>query len=334
MLHVLYISASVTRLRWRLPANDKFLLEDEDRHSSMLAVATAPIKGASAGFPGLLGLWSFHRPFMPLSVVEGHREGAVMDFDWLDTPQPKQNDTGRSLSTARMLSTIDLKGDKRGGSSRLQGSTNEADSTRDTGEADEYDKPIGIWQHVISVGRDGRCLLQSFVRGKIVLYRSNRSSILILSLTHFPYYRRPTHFARTTVLLCYGEPVSFSEGIWFASSFFSLSTNSLWSTGEFPSNRAKKRQHHSSGTRSFSRATERDISRSCSLSSEKPLDVKEKYAFGDADTGLQCLGPRGTGPRGQASGAVTASSYDCTRGGTSVPLCRIVRLVSQRILSY
>jgi WD40 repeat protein len=185
MLHVLYISASVTRLRWRLPANDKFLLEDEDRHSSMLAVATAPIKGASAGFPGLLGLWSFHRPFMPLSVVEGHREGAVMDFDWLDTPQPKQNDTGRSLSTARMLSTIDLKGDKRGGSSRLQGSTNEADSTRDTGEADEYDKPIGIWQHVISVGRDGRCLLQSFVRGDRPISRVPPSCFAMANLSPF-----------------------------------------------------------------------------------------------------------------------------------------------------
>jgi hypothetical protein len=29
-------------------------------------------------------------PFMPLSVVEGHKDGAVTDFDWLDTPQPVQ----------------------------------------------------------------------------------------------------------------------------------------------------------------------------------------------------------------------------------------------------
>ena len=25
---------------------------------------------------------------------------------------------------------------------------------------------LGVWQHVLSVGRDGRCLLQSFARGK------------------------------------------------------------------------------------------------------------------------------------------------------------------------
>jgi hypothetical protein len=38
---------------------------------------------------GLLALWSYH-PFMPLSVVEGHKDGTVTDFGWLDTPQPVQ----------------------------------------------------------------------------------------------------------------------------------------------------------------------------------------------------------------------------------------------------
>jgi hypothetical protein len=46
----------------------------------MLAVSTAPIKGASAGGSGAAGLWSYHRPFAPLSVVEGHKDGAVTDF--------------------------------------------------------------------------------------------------------------------------------------------------------------------------------------------------------------------------------------------------------------
>ena len=91
--HVLSISASVTRLRWRPPANDTLNddgddEDEEDRHHSMLAVATAPIKGASAGGSGMLALWSYYRPYMPLSVVEGHRDGAVTDFAWLDTPLP------------------------------------------------------------------------------------------------------------------------------------------------------------------------------------------------------------------------------------------------------
>jgi WD repeat-containing protein 24 len=177
MLHVLAISASVTRLRWRPPANEKLLLEDEDRHDAMLAVATAPIKGASAGGAGVLALWSYYRPFMPLSVVEGHKDGAVTDFDWLDTPQvhsflpprkserpPKRWDVPRrSNLKGRALSLSE-----EGSTSRLPGSSShEVDSILyDNSEReDDFDKPIGIWQHVLSVGRDGQCLVQSFTRG-------------------------------------------------------------------------------------------------------------------------------------------------------------------------
>ena len=99
-LHVLSISASVTRLRWRPPAHEmsppkhntenvgSVVVVDEkqqyiiDRHEAMLAVSTAPVKGASAGGCGMIALWSYHRPFMPLSVLEGHNEGAVTDFLW------------------------------------------------------------------------------------------------------------------------------------------------------------------------------------------------------------------------------------------------------------
>jgi WD repeat-containing protein 24 len=167
MLHVLSISASVTRLRWRPPANEKFALEDDDRHDSMMAVATAPIKGASAGGSGVLALWSYYRPFMPLSVVEGHKEGAVTDFDWLDTPQrltPRLDAHDRRGRRAR--TSLES---KEGSTSRLQGSaSHEVDSILyDNSERgdDDVDKPVNIWQHVLSVGRDGRCLIQSFARG-------------------------------------------------------------------------------------------------------------------------------------------------------------------------
>ena len=165
MLHKLHIAASVTRLRWRPPAFDTFLLgdnEEEDRHESMIAVATAPIKGASAGGSGMLCLWSYHRPFTPLSVVEGHKEGAVTDFDWLNTPQKETSQrplvmTGGAFSPTRNNQALSekKKQNRRVGTS-LHGS-----------ESDYYmDEPVGIWQHVLSVGRDGRCLLQSFVRGR------------------------------------------------------------------------------------------------------------------------------------------------------------------------
>ena len=178
MLHVLSISASVTRLKWRPPANDRLVLEDEDRHDSMLAVSTAPIKGASAGGSGLLALWSYNRPFMPLSVVEGHKVGAVTDFDWLDTPQPEQSERKQDKgSLAKQPASVDLRRHREGQSldeafknrkSLPFGSGVEV-SYNENQDMDNGDKPIGIWQHVLSVGRDGRCLLQSFARGAFCL---------------------------------------------------------------------------------------------------------------------------------------------------------------------
>ena len=154
MIHVLSISASVTRIRWRPLANDR--RNGIDRHASMIAVATAQVKGASAGGSGLISLWSYHRPFMPLSVVEGHEEGAVIDFDWLDTPQPT-----KFGMTAPMIKTLDADSIK----TRVPGtSSHEVDSILYDSKEDQVGH-IGIWQHLISVGKDGRCLVQSLVRG-------------------------------------------------------------------------------------------------------------------------------------------------------------------------
>jgi WD repeat-containing protein 24 len=165
ILHVLSISASVTRIRWRPVSNDKCLAKDgEDRHDAMIAVATSQIKGASAGGSGLLSLWSYHRPYMPLSVVEGHKEGAVVDFDWLDTPQNATSLGAVNVSTAH-ASIFSAEST----TSRLPGvSSREVDSILydGNGQTEEIEGSFRIWQHVISVGRDGCCLVQSLVRGK------------------------------------------------------------------------------------------------------------------------------------------------------------------------
>lgn len=170
ILHRLAIAASVTRLRWRPPAPESFVsLESGDRHDAMLAVATAPLQGGAAGGSGLLGLWSFHRPFMALSVVEGHKDGAVTDFVWLDTPRQQQSEPQQRApldsNSAHRRKVVDIPEV----ASRLPGqSPHETDSilydNSDRGDPIE-DRSVGIWQHVLSVGRDGRCLLQSFARG-------------------------------------------------------------------------------------------------------------------------------------------------------------------------
>jgi WD repeat-containing protein 24 len=218
MMHVLSISSSVMRVRWRPPAWETFPGKDEDRHESMLAVATASIKGgASAGGSGRCELWSFHRPFMPLSVVEGHKEGAVTDFEWLETPtaadqdrstvsksiQGGDNDIINNSDSPMKLGSTDSKGwaGRGGGKSssdalavrsgaRLQKSSNSESEyglvPAERGDQETVDyKQVGIWQHVLSVGRDGRCLIQSFARGDRPILRVAPSCFAITNLSPF-----------------------------------------------------------------------------------------------------------------------------------------------------
>jgi WD repeat-containing protein 24 len=184
-LQVLSMSAAVTKLRWRPPAGDSFSVEGEedlDRHDSMLCVATARL--STSGGSGVLSLWSFHRPFMPLSVVEGHEEGAVTDFVWLDTPDFKMKQKKSPYLVQSDVGLSSKKDPPRHAKSQSSGahdgcypvgrtSSRESESTqyeqKDKDTLDDKSRAsseIFIWQHVLSVGRDGRCLLQSFARGK------------------------------------------------------------------------------------------------------------------------------------------------------------------------
>jgi hypothetical protein len=181
--HVLSISSAVTKLRWRPPADD-FLPsadgeEEVDRHDSMLAVATARL--TSAGGSGILSLWSIHRPFMPLSVVEGHEKGAVADFVWLQTPQLNRTPRSRSKLKYSDSGMASSKNDSRRLLKKQSTVPNDdAIVIRSSGRGDvdsilfdnkddekaESSTTSCIWQHALSVGRDGSCILQSFTRGK------------------------------------------------------------------------------------------------------------------------------------------------------------------------
>ena len=162
--HILSVSSPITRLEWRpevssrLRASSGKLVDDTvDRHDAMLAVTTAPISGASAGGSGSILLLSWHRPFMPLSVVEGHKDGAVTDFVWLDFPFQPTNGF-----------------DKERGSSRHEG--------------DDWVVPqdtLGTWQHVLSVGRDGNCLIQSLEKGERPISRVPPSTFAVANLSPF-----------------------------------------------------------------------------------------------------------------------------------------------------
>jgi hypothetical protein len=196
ILHVLSISANVTRLRWRPPSGVPVSSPEdpdnvEDLHDAMMAVATAPFKGASAGGAGVLSLWSIHRPYMPLSTVQGHQDGAVADFDWLETPRSPAEAYGPT-SVALRSQSAPMEGSKANFAGARASSFDGEDKARflsaghrlargpgsidvinsalsresqDLSDEDEGD--ARIWQHAISVGRDGQCIVQSFVRGTV-----------------------------------------------------------------------------------------------------------------------------------------------------------------------
>jgi hypothetical protein len=118
LLHVLSISAAVTRLRWRPPAGDTLVLDDdEDRHEAMLAVSTAPIKGASAGGSGAAG---------PLVVSPVHatqccrrsQRWSCHRFRLADTPQPVQlvHATATGGSHQKQSAAVDARQFRRQGS--------------------------------------------------------------------------------------------------------------------------------------------------------------------------------------------------------------------------
>lgn len=199
-IHLLSVSAAVTRLTWRPPvfprSRDDPGLAMSDPHDGQLAISTASVKGRAGG-SGVVSLWSHHRPFMALSVVDGHKEGAVTDFVWLDTPRDdtQSNTPARSQLTKNVVSGVSMhsqRSESRArvgiegvgasssmhplGARRPQNDGGDGTPRLDDDEAFEVDVRLAgnIWQHVLSVGRDGRCLLQSFARGKKCQLRLSR----------------------------------------------------------------------------------------------------------------------------------------------------------------
>jgi hypothetical protein len=175
-LHELQLPSQVEKVHWRPPkrpmnASDRshFLRSPEnvvpDHHEAMLAVATT-VTGATSGGSGKVYLWSCHRPFMPLSIVNGHMIKSVADFIWLDTPDVEDDE---SLFQTTLNS-------KRKSSSFFDYTQEVDENTADL---------VGTWQHVLTVGKDGKCLVQSFCRGEKPISTVPPSAFAIAELSPF-----------------------------------------------------------------------------------------------------------------------------------------------------
>lgn len=164
-VYELAVAEQVEKLRWRPPKRSIVPGERSpltDKHEAMLAVATT-VGGATGGH-GKVYLWSYHRSFMPLSIVDGHKEKCVADFIWLDTPEIEEWDN--PANSLRGRSTISRR-------SPLP-------------DYDDINSSLsGTWQHILTVGKDGKCLVQSFCRGERPISRVPPSAFALTELSPF-----------------------------------------------------------------------------------------------------------------------------------------------------
>jgi hypothetical protein len=115
---------------------------------------------------------------MALSVVEGHDLGAVADFLWLQTPLnvPKPKSLDGVLASDPSLAILGSESMKQ--RRRKSGGAEAGVTARRLNRGREKDGVVHaesdalaevqvsyIWQNLLSVGRDGRCIIQSLVRG-------------------------------------------------------------------------------------------------------------------------------------------------------------------------
>ena len=182
-IHELSISAQVEKVQWRPPQNNigatersRILLASPtptDHHEAMLAVCTNAF--GPRGGSGKVYLWSTIQPFIPLCIVDGHKEKSVADFIWLDTPDIEEDQTSppRSMgSKSRQSPSIHL--------------SSKRNRTHKSLDEDGYSQRLsGTWQHILTVGKDGRCLVQSLCRGERPISSVPPSAFAISELSPF-----------------------------------------------------------------------------------------------------------------------------------------------------
>ena len=186
-IHELSISGAIQTLKWRPPKNlchdlsqlDNMTTANQDstadHHEAMLAVSTTPTTGL--GGHGTVSLWSYHRPFMPLIIVEGHTKGAVSMFLWVDTPEVEEIEIPVDDDTL----SIRVEGLQTHSEKRFMDQPFDLQDI----DSDQFKGLKGTWQHILSVGRDGSCLLQSLVRGERPIENVPHSTFAIANLSPF-----------------------------------------------------------------------------------------------------------------------------------------------------
>ncbi|KAL3795740.1 hypothetical protein HJC23_008227 [Cyclotella cryptica] len=188
-VHTLFISSPITSIRWRPKGASSSGLSD-----SIIAVATSPISGANAGGNGTVGLWTCNRPFIPLSIVEGHQEGAVTSFVFVSNTAPNTPTTSihnRTFiepssvsSVSKIPPTMGLESPTQRYNKRaLSGNVDKATNVEN--EQKQISHENTLRSMILSVGRDGQCLLQDFALGEQPILQVPKSTFALANLSPF-----------------------------------------------------------------------------------------------------------------------------------------------------
>lgn len=107
-------------------------------------------------FEGTVSLWTCNNPYVPISIVEGHEEGAVNDFAFV-------------TYTSEAVSEVQ-KFNRRSSTGGVSPTTQFQFSSQHRRMSDMYETAASEQNHrassvILSVGRDGQCLLQDFSLG-------------------------------------------------------------------------------------------------------------------------------------------------------------------------
>lgn len=185
-VHTLFVSSPITSISWQSKGASSVLGD------SIIAVSTSPIQGANAGgngecitdkqthvkcmrftfsfaLLGVVGLWTCSRPYVPISIVEGHQEGAVTAFAFVpdtatsDEPLMEFNRRLTEPTTSTGISPL-----MHFESPSQWYSRRRLSEFHDAAASAEKDRPCRSM--ILSVGRDGQCLLQDFSLGEFDLH--------------------------------------------------------------------------------------------------------------------------------------------------------------------
>ena len=159
--HVINTVSAVSRIKWR-PGHPEQL------------TTTSSVQGDNA-----IHLWNVRHPYLPLATMEGH-DDVCGSITWIDTPCLPQGagstGAGAGAGAGEALSSSGEGGDSAGAyrsmSARLFGawgggwgdSFGGAARDEEKDGLEQYTEYLGVWQHLVSCGRDGKVIFHSLAR--------------------------------------------------------------------------------------------------------------------------------------------------------------------------